>query len=129
MKNITMSICDINLTSGSRHWTNQTLISSWHRHNNRRYPAERYPPGSYTTLVSATIMPRLYCSNWKLKLQVSFSQLLLRKIFVKLTSFPLVQVTRKSMTNMLLWQSWLCIFYKYWHSINVFCSRTYKPEA
>ena len=32
---------------------------------------------------------------------------------------------RKSMTNFLLWQSRLSIFYKYWHSINLFYSRTY----
>ena len=73
------NICDINLTSGSWDWTNQTLISSWHRRDNRPYPAERNPSGLYATLVSATIMPYLYCSNWKLKLQATFSQLLQQK--------------------------------------------------
>ena len=48
------------------------LMLSWHRHNNGRYQAERNPPGSCTTLVSTTIMLRLYCDNWKLKLQVRF---------------------------------------------------------
>ena len=55
-------------------WTNRTLISLWHCRNNGRYPAERNPPGSYTTSVSTTIMSILYCGNWKLKCQdISFS--------------------------------------------------------
>ena len=80
-----MSICDINLTSISWVWTNQTLISSWHRRNNGRYPAESNPPGSYTTSVSATIMSRLYCGNWKIKFEVTLFQLLLwkKKFFFK----------------------------------------------
>ena len=48
------------------------LMWSWYRQDNGRYPAGRNPPGSCTTSVSATIMPRLYCGNWKLKLQVRF---------------------------------------------------------
>ena len=48
------------------------LISSWHCHNDGCYLAERNPPGSCTTSVSATIMPHLYCDNWKLKLRVRF---------------------------------------------------------
>ena len=60
MKHMTLSICVISLTSGSGYCTNQTLISSWHCHDNGRYPAERYPPASYATLVSATIVPHLY---------------------------------------------------------------------
>ena len=67
MKHMTMSICDINLTSISLDWTNQTLVSSWHSRDNGRYPAERNPPGSYTSSVSATIISRLYCGNWKIK--------------------------------------------------------------
>ena len=67
---MTISICDIGQTSGSRYWTNQTLISSQNRHDNGRYPAERYPlVGWYATLVSVTIMSRLYWCNWKLKLR------------------------------------------------------------
>ena len=48
------------------------LVLSWHRHNNGRYPAERNLPGLCTTPVSDTIIPRLYCGNWKLKLQMRF---------------------------------------------------------
>ena len=62
-----MSICDISLTSGSRYCTNHTLISSWHRHDNGRYPAERNPLGSYATLVSVTIIPRLHGALMQLK--------------------------------------------------------------
>ena len=36
------------------------------------YPAERNPLRSYATSVSATIMPRLYCGNWKIKIQATF---------------------------------------------------------
>ena len=67
---------DVNLRyqpdSGSWDWANQTLMLSWHRRDNRRYPAERDPSGSYTTSVSATIMPRLYCGNWKIKASGDF---------------------------------------------------------
>ena len=75
MKLMTMSVCDISLTLGSRYWTNQTLTSSCHGHNNGRYPAERNPPESYATLVSATVMPCVYCGNRKLEPQVSFNSL------------------------------------------------------
>ena len=37
------------------------------RHDNGRYPAEKYPPRSYTSSVLAIIMPRLYCGNSKIK--------------------------------------------------------------
>ena len=63
MKHMTMSVCDIKLTSASGDWTNQTLMSPCHRCDNGRYQAERNPPGSYATLVSAAIVPRLYCGN------------------------------------------------------------------
>ena len=33
-------------------------MPSRHRRNNGRYPVERNPPGSYTSSVPATIMPR-----------------------------------------------------------------------
>ena len=52
------------------------LMSSGHRRDNGRYPAEINPPGSYATSVSATIMPCFYCGNWKLKHQATFFQLL-----------------------------------------------------
>ena len=42
-------------------------MSSWHRRDNGRYPRKKYPPGSYTSSISATIMPRLYYGNWKIK--------------------------------------------------------------
>ena len=48
------------------------LMSSWHRHDNGRYPAERNPWESCTTSVSATITAHLYYGNWKLKLQGKF---------------------------------------------------------
>ena len=48
------------------------LMSSWHRRVNGRYPAERNPPGSYATSVSATIMPCFYCGNWKIKASGNF---------------------------------------------------------
>ena len=47
-------------------------MSSWHRRDNGHYPAERNPPGSFTTLVSGTIMSRVYFSHLKLKLQATF---------------------------------------------------------
>ena len=37
------------------------------RHDNGRYPAEKYPPRSYTSSVLAIIMPCLYCGNSKIK--------------------------------------------------------------
>ena len=37
------------------------------RHDNGRYPAEKYPPRSYTSSVLAIIMPRLYYGNSKIK--------------------------------------------------------------
>ena len=70
-----MPICDINLTSGSWDWTNQTLTSSWHRRDNGRYPTERNPPRLYTTSVLATIMPRLYCETEKNKASGDFFSL------------------------------------------------------
>ena len=66
MEHMMMSICDIKLTSGSWDLTNQTLMLSWYFWDSGRYPAERNPPGSYTTPVSAKIIPRL-CANWKSK--------------------------------------------------------------
>ena len=48
------------------------FISSWHRCDKGRYLAERNPPGSYTCSVSATIMPRLYCRNWKIRASGDF---------------------------------------------------------
>ena len=62
-----MSICDIKQTLGSWDWTNQTLMSSWLRRDNGRYPAKRNPPGLYTTSGSATVMLRLYYGNWCIK--------------------------------------------------------------
>ena len=59
--------CHINLTSISWDWAYQTLMSSWHRRDNWHSPAERNPPGSYTSSASATIISRLYCGNWKIK--------------------------------------------------------------
>ena len=47
-------------------------MPSWHRCDNGRYPAERDPPGSYDTSVSATIMSRLFCGNWKTKASGDF---------------------------------------------------------
>ena len=47
-------------------------MSSGHRCDNGRYPAERDPPGSYDTSVSATIMSRLFYGNWKLKASDDF---------------------------------------------------------
>ena len=47
-------------------------MSPWHRRDNGHYPAERNPPGSYTTSVSATLMPCLYCGNWKIKVLGDF---------------------------------------------------------
>ena len=52
--------------------TNQTLMSSWHLRNNGRYPAEKKFPETYTTSVLATIIPRLYCGNWKIKASSDF---------------------------------------------------------
>ena len=69
---MTMSTCNTKLRSGSWDRTNQTLMLSWHCRDNGRYPAERNPPGSYTTSVSATITPRLYCSNRKIKASGEF---------------------------------------------------------
>ena len=69
---MTVSICNINLISGSWDWTNQTLTSSWHRRDGEHYPAQRNLPGSYTSSVSATIIPRLYCGNWKTKASGDF---------------------------------------------------------
>ena len=69
-EHMTMSICDINLTSGSWDWTNQTLMSSWHRHDNgrsERNAAEINPPESYTFSVSATIMLRNKNSKHNIK--------------------------------------------------------------
>ena len=37
-------------------------------------------------------------------------------------------MTKKSMANFLLSRNWLSIFYKYWHSINLFYSRTYTRD-
>ena len=48
------------------------LMSPWHRRDNGRYPAERNPPGSYTTSVSPTIMPCFYCGNRKVKASGDF---------------------------------------------------------
>ena len=62
---MTMSIYDINLTSGSSDWTNKTLMSTWNHRDNGSYPVERNPLGSYTTSVSATIMSCLYYDNQK----------------------------------------------------------------
>ena len=45
-EHMTMPIYDVALTSELWDWTNQTLISSWHRRVNGRYPAERSLPGS-----------------------------------------------------------------------------------
>ena len=42
-------------------------MSSWHRRDNGRYPAERNLPGLYATSVSATIMSGLYRGNWEIK--------------------------------------------------------------
>ena len=70
-----MLICDTNLTSRSWDWTNQTLISPWYRRDNGRSgrnPAERNPPGLYTSSVSGTIMSRLYYGNWKIKASGDF---------------------------------------------------------
>ena len=64
---MTMSIWDFNLTSGSWDWTNQTLMTLWHRSDSGRYPAEKNPSGSYSTSVSVTTMPRLYCDIWQMK--------------------------------------------------------------
>ena len=47
-------------------------MSSLHHRDNGRYPAERNPPGSYTTSVSATIRPCLHCGNWKAKASGDF---------------------------------------------------------
>ena len=80
-----MSICDIKLTSGSWDWTNQTLMLSWHRRDNGHYTTEINPPGSYTTSVSVTIMPRLYCGDWKIEaLGDLFFQFLLKKTCKKI---------------------------------------------
>ena len=59
MKHMAMSICNINLTSGSWDWTNQALTLPWHRRNDGRYPAKINPPGLLTTPVLATIMSQL----------------------------------------------------------------------
>ena len=64
---------DINLTSRSWDWTNQNLMSLWHRRDNGRYAAEKNPPRLYTSSVSATIMPLLYYGNWKIKASGDFS--------------------------------------------------------
>ena len=48
------------------------LMSSWHRHDNRRYPAERNPPGSYAISVSAIIITCFYRGNWKIKASGNF---------------------------------------------------------
>ena len=48
-------------------WHQDLEIGPWHRRDNGSYPAERNAQGSYTTSVSVTIMPRLYCNNWKIK--------------------------------------------------------------
>ena len=55
-----MSICDIKLTSGSWDWTNKTLISSWHRCDTERYPAERNATGSYTLSWGRLLQTSLY---------------------------------------------------------------------
>ena len=47
-------------------------MSSWHRRDNGLYPAETNPPGLYATSVSATIMPRLFCGNSKIKASGDF---------------------------------------------------------
>ena len=47
-------------------------MSSWHRRDNGRYPAERNLPGLYATSVSATIMSGLYRGNWKIKASGDF---------------------------------------------------------
>ena len=39
---MTMSICDIKLTSGSWDSTNKTLISSWYLRDNRRYSTAKF---------------------------------------------------------------------------------------
>ena len=75
MKHMTMSFCDISLKLGSWSWTGQALISSWPGSEFGHYPSEKNPPSSCTTAVSATIMPHLYCGDWKLKLQVTFFQM------------------------------------------------------
>ena len=55
-----MSIWDIKRTSGSWDWTNKTLISSWHRCDTERYPAERNAPGSYTLSWGRLLQTSLY---------------------------------------------------------------------
>ena len=70
MKHMTMSICDINLTSKFWDRANQTLMLSWHGRDNGH--SERNPPGSYTSSVSATTMPRLYYGNQKIKASGNF---------------------------------------------------------
>ena len=45
-------------------------MSLWHRLDNER--SERNPPGSYTSSVPATIMPRLYYGNQKIKASGDF---------------------------------------------------------
>ena len=57
-------------------------MSSWYLRDNGRYPAERNPPESYTTSVSATIIPRLYCGNSKIKASGDFfSVAAMRNVF------------------------------------------------
>ena len=76
------TICEINFTSGSWDWSNQTLILSWNRGHTRRYSAKIFLPRLYNTLVSATIIPRLHCGNWKLRLQGNFSLSFCYKNFI-----------------------------------------------
>ena len=61
---MTMSIFDINLTSGYWDRTNQTLMSPLHRRD-KAYTAYWNPPGLNTSSVSAA-MSRLYCGSWKI---------------------------------------------------------------
>ena len=98
-----VNLRDINLTSTSCDWTNQTLMSSWHRHNNGRYPAHRNPPGSYTSSVSATKMQPLYCGNWKIRATGTFFQLLLRKTwFFSYQCYSTLYLLRKSFYNVII---------------------------
>ena len=125
---MTISICNIKVTSGSWDWTNQTLISSWHRRDNGRYPAEGNPPESYTIQYHSQKSHIYIVATKKLKLQAAFF-----KFFFK-QRFSTLKHSRHTTTSMLNWrwidaETTLCVYKEVTSNIvseNIYWERSTK---
>ena len=100
-----MSISDINPTSRSWGWTNQTLMSSWHRRDNRRYPRKKSSRIVYIFSISHNNAMFIL---WQLKNQ-SFMQLFFscsyeKYVFYFKTALLYLEVISNIVSDNIYWE-------------------------